>query len=180
MVIPYVLGLSALVALFPLCVFKCLRKFSSQEDAKLAAFNKWFIWFFSAVCFQMFFFKWSTRESARVHWKMHSYIGCVCLAFPHCVFSNVPSKRWHKKKHSHIDCSCLTLLHGVFSNASSNYMPQRISNYSGCICLVFLHEKFSNVSSNPLLKMSCSHIGCICSPLCIFKCVLKEPAWEEK
>ena len=129
---------------------------------------------FSPLCVFKCFFKWSTRESARVHWKMHSQIGCVCLAFPHCVFSNVPSKRWHKKKHSHIDCSCLTLLHGVFSNASSNYMPQRISNYSGCICLVFLHEKFSNVSSNPLLKMSCSHIGCICSPLCIFKCVLKE------
>ena len=41
--------------------------------------------------------------------RMHSCIGCICLAFLHCVFSNGPSKRQNKKIYNHTDCICVTL-----------------------------------------------------------------------
>lgn len=41
-------------------------------------------------------------------------IGYICLAFLHCVFSNVSQDCWPKKKHSHIGCICSTLLNFFF------------------------------------------------------------------
>ena len=38
---------------------------------------------------------------------MHSRIGCICLTFPHCVFSYVCSNRLHMRMHNHIGCICL-------------------------------------------------------------------------
>ena len=52
-----------------------------------------------------------------------------------CVFSNVSSKRLHGRMHSRIGCICLTFPHCVFSNVSSDCMPQRMHSRIGCIFL---------------------------------------------
>ena len=49
---------------------------------------------------------------------MQSHIGCICLAFLHCVFSNVSSNGLYRRMHNHIGCICLSFLHCVFSNVS--------------------------------------------------------------
>ena len=91
---------------------------------------------------------------------MHSYTGYICLAFPHCVFSNEPSKHLHGKMHSHTGCICSTFPHCGFSNVSSNDLHKRMHSHIGCICicLTFLHSVFSNVSSNCLPEKTQSPI----------------------
>ena len=66
---------------------------------------------------------------------------------PLCVFKCLMKLRqmWH----SYIGCTCSTFPHCVFSNASSNCLPERMQSHIGCICLAFLHYVFSNV--DPLL-----------------------------
>ena len=81
---------------------------------------------------------------------MQSRIGCICLAFPHCVFSNMSSNCLPERIHSHTGCICLAFLHCVFSNESSKRLPFSMHNHTGCIYLSFLHCAFSNVSSNHL------------------------------
>ena len=93
---------------------------------------------------------------------MHSHIGCICLAFLHCAFSNVSSNGLPEKRHIHIGRTFFTFLHCAFSNVSSNFLPERMQSHIDCICLTFLHCAFSNVSSNGLLEQMHSHIGCIC------------------
>ena len=72
----------------------------------------------------------SNGPSRRLHKKMQSHIGCICLNFPHCGFSNAFSKDLYERMHSHIGCTYLTLLHCVFSNVSSNGLPERIQNHT--------------------------------------------------
>ena len=51
--------------LFPLCVFKCLFKWSAWEDAK----SHWLHLFdFSPLCVFKCLFKWSAWEDAKSHW----------------------------------------------------------------------------------------------------------------
>ena len=64
--------------------------------------------------------------------------------------------------HSHIGCICLTFLHCVFSNVSSNCLLERMQNHTGCICWTFHHCAPSNVSSNGLFEKLHNYIGCIC------------------
>ena len=61
--------------------------------------------------------------------RRQSHIGCICLAFLHCAFSNVFSKRLHKKMQSHIGCICLNFLHFAFSNMSSNPHSNQDHNF---------------------------------------------------
>ena len=84
---------------------------------------------------------------------MQSHIGCICLTFPHCAFSNVSLNRLPEKKHS-----CI-----------------------GCIYLTFLHCAFLNVFSNGLLEKKKSHWLHLFdfSPLCVIKCLFKWLAWED-
>ena len=83
---------------------------------------------------------------------MHSYTGYICWAFLHCGFSNVSSKHLQKRRRSHIGCNCLTYpFLCVSQNVLSNCLPWRMNSQIGCTCLVFLQ--------------------------CVFKCVLKLPAW---
>ena len=77
-------------------------------------------------------------------------------------FSYVSPDFLPEKMHSHIGCICLAFLHCAFSDVSSNGLPQRMHSHIGCICLAFLHCAFSNVSSSGLLEMRHSRIGCIC------------------
>ena len=60
-----------------------------------------------------------TDHEENLDQSMQSHIGCICLAFLHCVFSNVPSNCLPAKMHSHIGCIYLTFLRYVFSNVSS-------------------------------------------------------------
>ena len=101
---------------------------------------------------------------------MHTRIGCICLTFLHCGFSNVSSKRSHRQWLSYICYICLTFRHCVFSNVSSNHLPERMHNHIGCICLSFLHCVFSNASSNCLPERMHRHTGCICFSFlrCVF------------
>ena len=57
--------------------------------------------------------------------RMHSHIGCICLAFPHCAFSNVFLNDMHGKMHSHIGCIFLAFLHCVFSQYRWKYLPEK-------------------------------------------------------
>ena len=69
-----------------------------------------------------------------------------------------------------------------FSNVTSIHLDQSMHIHTGCICLTFLRCVISNVSSTCLPQRMHSHIGYIClffSPLCLFKCVLKCPAFED-
>ena len=93
--------------------------------------------------------------------KRHSHIGCICLTFLHCVFSNEPSDSMHGRIQSHIGCMCLTFLHCVFSNESSNSLPATMHKDIGCTCLTFLRCVFSNAPPNGLYKKLHSHIDCI-------------------
>ena len=93
---------------------------------------------------------------------MQSHIGCICLTFLHCAFSNVSSKCLPEWMHSHTGCIYLAFLHCAFSNGSSNRLPEKMRTHTGCICLTFLHCAFSNDSSNRLPEKMQNHIGCIC------------------
>ena len=50
-----------------------------------------------------------------------------------------------ENRHSHIGCICVTFLHCAFSNVSSNCLLEKMPCRTGCICLIFLHDAFSNV-----------------------------------
>ena len=102
--------------------------------------------------------------------RMQSRIGCICLTFPHCGFSNEPSNSVHGRMQSYIGCICLTFLHCAFSNVSSNRLPEKMQSHTGCICLTFLHCSFSNDPSNGLPEKRQSRIGCICLTFlhCVF------------
>ena len=66
------------------------------------------------------------------------HLGCICLIFLHCAFSNVSSKCLDQRMHSH--CG--------FLNVSSKRLHKKMHNHTCCICLAFLHCGFSNVSSH--------------------------------
>ena len=87
--------------------------------------------------------------------RMQSRIGCICLAFLHCEFSNVESRSLDQSRQSHIDCNSLTFFHCAFSNVSSNRLLQKRHSRISCICLTFLHCEFLNVSSNSM-PLHCS------------------------
>ena len=140
---------------------------------------------------------------------MKKHIGCICLTFFHCVSSNVSSNRLPERTHNHTVCICLTFLHCVFSNGSSNGLHEKMHSHTGCICLTFFHCVFSNGSSKFFIRrfkvtltsfvwlfstvcfqmclQSAFLGGCIItmvaffgfSPLCVFKCFPKSPAWGD-
>ena len=81
---------------------------------------------------------------------MQSHIGCICLLFLHCVFSNKPPNYLLKRMQSYTGCILLTFLHCAFSNMSSNCLSKRMHSRIGCICFDFFCCMFSNESSNGL------------------------------
>ena len=113
---------------------------------------------------------------------MQSHIGCICLAFLHCVFSNGSSNGLPGRMHTHTGCICSTFLHCVLSNFSSNCLHEKRQIHIGCLRLTFLHCVLWNVSSNhPPVEMQ-SHIGCICEPsfpgnLCHYQCPWLHSIW---
>ena len=93
---------------------------------------------------------------------MHSHIGCICLTFLHCVFSNVFSKRLHERIHNHIGCIFLTFLHSVLSNVSSNHLPERKHSCIGCICGASPHYESANAFWYGLHVWMNSYTGSSC------------------
>ena len=69
--------------------------------------------------------------------RMHSRIGCICLAFLHCVSSNVSSNGLHERMHSRIGCICLAFHHCVSSNEPSKNLGQSRQSHIDYICLAF-------------------------------------------
>ena len=69
--------------------------------------------------------------------------------------------------HTDTGFTWLSFLHYAFSNESSNRLPERMQTYIGCICLSFFL-----VYSHWLHWLDFS-------PVCVFRCVPKLPAWEE-
>ena len=90
--------------------------------------------------------------------RMNSHIGCICLTFLHCAFSNVSSNRLHQRMHSHIGCICLTFLQCAFSNVPSNCLPGRMQSHIGYI----------SVKGKGIVTLPMSLVA-----LCVFKRILK-------
>ena len=92
--------------------------------------------------------------------SMHSHIGCTCLTFLHCVFSNVSSNGLPEWLRSHTDCICLIFLHCVFSNVFSKHLHKKMQSHTGCICKTLLLCVSSDVSSNYLHERKHDYTGC--------------------
>ena len=132
-------GIVALVALdlSLLCIFCVLSQMAIIRVSIVTLVA--FVLLFSTVRFP--------RLPQMAFIMMQSRIGCTCLTFLHCAFSNDPSNSVPEKWYSHTGCICFTFLHIAF------YMlPQMIFTRGRicCICLTFLHCTSSNVSSNGL------------------------------
>ena len=80
------------------------------------------------------------------HWvlkcllELHSRIGCICLTFLHCVFSNVSSNRLHKRIHSRIGC-----IFFIFPTAGFQMTPQCTRLRACIVTLVAFVCLFSTV-----------------------------------
>ena len=68
---------------FPQCIIKCVPKALAWEDAKS---HRLHLFVFSPLCVFKCVLKLPAPEDA------YSHIDCICLAFLHCVLSNVSSK----------------------------------------------------------------------------------------
>ena len=104
------------------------------------------------------------------HWvlkcllELHSRIGCICLTFLHCGFSNVSSNCLHQRMHSDTGCICLTFLHCVFSNVSSNRLHKRIHSRIGCIFFIFPTAGFQ-------MTLQCTRLRACIVTLVAFVCL---------
>ena len=72
------------------------------------------------------------------------------------------SKILYEKKQIYIGCICVPFLHCAFSNVSSIGLPDMRQSHTDCMCMIFVHCVFSNVPSNCPAEMRYIHIGCIC------------------
>ena len=112
---------------------------------------------------------------------IHIYcIALHLFGFLHCALPNVSSKRLHEKRQSHIGCICLTFLHCAFSNDSPNCFtlftfvafvwffstvrcqmcPQNVSTRRGKVTLVAFVGLFSTVRFQMCPQSTCRR-GCI-------------------
>ena len=105
-------GKVTLILAFLHCVF--LSVYSNCVSVRMQSHLVTFVWLFSTVCFQM-----SPEMACHRGCILHRHIGCICLIFLHCVFSNV-------NRQSHIGCICLTFLQSTFSNEPSDGLPENL------------------------------------------------------
>ena len=122
-------------------------------------------------------YNFSNLSSVGLPGMMHIYTVYICLVFLRCVSLNVSSNYLQKRMQIHIYYICVTFLCCVSHLCVfSKYL------HRGCTCSTFLHCVFSNESSNclPASENENSHWLHLCdlSPLCLFKCALKEHDWE--
>ena len=98
----------------------------------------------------------------------------------YCVFSNVYSNHLPEKMHSNISYICLT--HCVLSNVSWNFFHGKRNSNTGCICLTFSTVCFQMTPQIDVMrKKTKSHWLHLFdfSPLCVFKCWLKDLGSEQ-
>ena len=81
---------------FPLCVFICVLKLPAPKDPK----THWLhlFWLISTVCLKMSPQMWFTE-------RIQNHIGCICLIFLRCVFSNASSNQFCGRMQSHRSCT---------------------------------------------------------------------------
>ena len=103
------------------------------------------VWLFPTVCFQM-----PPQIAFPRGCIFIIHIRCICLIFPHCVFSSVSSNNLLGMMHTHIGCICLTFLRHVLSNVSSNCLHHRMHSHTDCIFWLF-----STVSSQMCPQIIC-------------------------
>ena len=60
---------------------------------------------------------------------------CLRSCFHFCVFFRSLPKLCDRRMCNFIGCICLTFLHCAFSNVFSNCLPVRMQSHTGCICL---------------------------------------------
>ena len=92
---------------------------------------------------------------------MKSYIGCICLTWLHCVFSNVSSKYLDQRRYNQIVCIGFAFLHCAFSCASSGFLFDTMHTCTGY--LSFAHCSFPKASSKYLDQIMQNHNVCICT-----------------
>ena len=92
---------------------------------------------------------------------MKSYLGCICLTWLYCVFSNVSSKYLDQRRYNRIGCIGLAFLQCAFSCASSSFLFETMHDCTGCIYLSFSHCSFPNASSKYLNQIMQNHNVCI-------------------
>ena len=86
---------------------------------------------------------------------MKSYIGCICLTWLHCVFSNVSSKYLDQRRYNQIVCIGFAFLHCAFSCASSGFLFDTMHTCTGY--LSFAHCSFPKASSKYLDQIMQNH-----------------------
>ena len=113
---------------------------------------------------------------------MQSYIGCICLAFLQCAFSNVSSNGLPEKMQSNTCCICSTFRRCALPNESSTCLYEKIHSCIACICLIFFTVRFQMcpqlVCPRKYMK---SHLMYLFdySPLCVITCLLNMSARED-
>ena len=151
----YILTLIAFVGSFSTVRFQMCPQISCPREGKITVAA--FVWLFSTVGFQM------SPQMACLS-RMQSCIGCMCITFLHCAFSNVSP-------------NCFTFVAFVwfFSTVRCQMCPQNVSTRRGKVTLVAFVGLFSTVRFQMCPQSTCIR-GCILtlaafnwlSPLCTF------------
>ena len=139
---------------------------------------------------------------------MHSHIGCICMTFLHCGFWNVSSKRLPEKEAKSHWLHLFNFFHCAFLNVTPNLLPQKRHSHIGYICLTFPLWFIKCFLKWPVWEDAKSHwlhlfsffLLCVFTcwlkelgsaqaqalvafvwlfALCVFKCLLKWPVWED-
>ena len=138
-----ILTLIAFVGSFSTVRFQICPQISCPREGKITVAA--FVWLFSTVGFQM------SPQMACLS-RMQSCIGCMCITFLHCAFSNVSP-------------NCFTLFTFVafvwfFSTVRCQMCPQNVSTRRGKVTLVAFVGLFSTVRFQMCPQSTCIR-GCI-------------------
>ena len=87
--------------------------------------------------------------------RRHNRIGCIGLAFPHCVFSSASSNFLFDTVNTYNGCICLSFSHCAFPNATSNFLDQKCK-----ITLFAFVKMFSTVCIQMYPRMVCMQDHC--------------------
>ena len=157
---------------------KCWLMFKGKESVQLLGCFRNYLKLFqdgfqnggALFCTSFLFKSWNWTEnmySKCLPERMQSRIGCICLTFSHCVFSNVSSNCQPERMHSHIGCICL-----FFSIVPFQMYPQGACLW-GCIvtlvAFVWLNvivglflQDFLNLQTKVIMFKSLFHYVVFC------------------
>ena len=107
---------------------------------------------------------------------MKCYIGCICLTWLHCVFSNVSSKYLDQRRYNQIVCIGFAFLHmcvlrfPVWYNAYLHWLF--------VFCPLFVSKSLLKVLGPDNAKSQCLHLYKY-SLLCVLRFTLKLYEWND-